>query len=328
MRLLFLTGHRKGGTTLLHKLFDSHPDLCIYPVDIGLLYAYFPGFVARHRDDRAALLERIILVVRKNLSHVTAAGGEIDIDELISILKERLLDADLCSKKQVLTALLESWRQYAKAGADAVMVVKETTQSIYIEEWLQMFDDCKIISIIRDPRDNYAAIKAGVVKHYSLLGEGDLESLASVINRARMDMLSADLNQGAYADVFRYVRFEDLVTNAESEMRKLADFAGISFGKSLLEPTVLGVAFHGNSHEDKKFDGISASNKDRWRERISEEEAQVIEFWLADVMPKFGYMPAFDRAVSQQAFAKFYDWYNQKYFYGDAFARAAEPRNV
>ena len=33
MQFKILTGHRKSGTTLLHKLFDGHPDLNVYPVD-------------------------------------------------------------------------------------------------------------------------------------------------------------------------------------------------------------------------------------------------------------------------------------------------------
>ena len=39
---IFLTGHRKSGTTLLKSLIDGHPDINVYPTDLTLLYAYFP----------------------------------------------------------------------------------------------------------------------------------------------------------------------------------------------------------------------------------------------------------------------------------------------
>lgn len=39
---IFLTGHRKSGTTLLHKLFDGCVHFNIYPVDLSLLYAFLP----------------------------------------------------------------------------------------------------------------------------------------------------------------------------------------------------------------------------------------------------------------------------------------------
>ena len=44
-KLLFLTGHRKSGTTMFANLFDGHDDFLVYPSDICLLYAYFPYFI-------------------------------------------------------------------------------------------------------------------------------------------------------------------------------------------------------------------------------------------------------------------------------------------
>ena len=42
MKVIFLTGHRKSGTTLLSNLLDDVDGLCVYPTDLALLYAYFP----------------------------------------------------------------------------------------------------------------------------------------------------------------------------------------------------------------------------------------------------------------------------------------------
>ena len=44
MKTLFITGHRKSGTTLLTSLFDGHDDFVVYPTDLSLMYAYFPNF--------------------------------------------------------------------------------------------------------------------------------------------------------------------------------------------------------------------------------------------------------------------------------------------
>ena len=30
-KILFLTGHRKSGTSMLHNLFDGHEDFLVYP---------------------------------------------------------------------------------------------------------------------------------------------------------------------------------------------------------------------------------------------------------------------------------------------------------
>ena len=44
MKTIFITGHRKSGTTLLSNLFDGHEDFAVYPTDLSLMYAYFPYF--------------------------------------------------------------------------------------------------------------------------------------------------------------------------------------------------------------------------------------------------------------------------------------------
>ena len=44
MKILFITGHRKSGTTLLNSLLDDVDGMCVYPHDLTLLYAYHPYF--------------------------------------------------------------------------------------------------------------------------------------------------------------------------------------------------------------------------------------------------------------------------------------------
>ena len=68
---------------------------------------------------------------------------------------------------------------------------------------------------------------------------------------------------------------------------------------------------------------VSARNVSRWRERITAQDAQVIEFHLADEMAAFGYMPEFDGATQARAAAEYYKWQNYAYFYHDRFALPA-----
>jgi hypothetical protein len=119
---------------------------------------------------------------------------------------------------------------------------------------------------------------------------------------------------------FSILRFEDLVTAPEAQMRALAQFCGIDYDETMLRPTIMSRGFAGNSYDDVAFDSISPANAGRWRERISPEEAMVIEFWMRDVMERAGYECAFPADQSQAAFARFYDWYNNRYFFRDAFA--------
>jgi hypothetical protein len=122
-------------------------------------------------------------------------------------------------------------------------------------------------------------------------------------------------------DRYLILRFEDLTTAPKSSMQLVADFLGVDFAPSLLAPTVLGRPTGGNAFDNIVTFEVSARNVDRWRDRISPEDAQVIEFHLGADMEAFGYAPAFDRRQQARAAAEFYKWQNYAYFYSDRFAQ-------
>ncbi len=321
---VFLTGHRKSGTTMLRGLFDGHAEATTYPSDISLLYAYFPAFTIGERPERE-LRERITLVLQKSLAAahgVEHAGKTFDADGFIKDFWSQFGCGDLRSRADIIAALGRAWCRFSGLDPDKTTVVlKETSQSIFFDELKTAFPKLKMIHLLRDPRDNYAALKAGVTRYYSKLGENELETLASLINRARMDMISARQNAQISPEHFMTVRFEDIVSDPKPTLLRVCEFLGWRFSGSMLAPTVMGNADAGNSHDGKRFSGISAANAGAWRERISEEEAKIIEYWCQREMQDWNYPLAFDATARQQAFAKFYEWYNSRYFFADSFAR-------
>jgi hypothetical protein len=62
LKPIFIGGHRKCGTTMFLDLLDGHPELCVYPVDLTILYAYFPIYDNENfsTDDRKKRLNTII----------------------------------------------------------------------------------------------------------------------------------------------------------------------------------------------------------------------------------------------------------------------------
>lgn len=302
---------------MLHKLFDGNPQLCVYPVDVSLLYAYFPAFTQDPQTGDRDLADRACRVVRHSLRETES---ELDIDHLVDMFRNRLTGRDLRSRPDVLAALINAWQELAGADPALPVLIKETSQAVFFDLYRAAFPDIRMVNLLRDPRDNYSALKAGVGSYYSKLGEGDRETLASLLNRARMDFHAGFQNAALAPDAFRNLRFEDLVANPRETMRDLVGFLDLPFDEQLLQPTFLGRKFKGNSYEGQSFEGISRVNAGRWRERISEEEAMVIEYWMEAEMKLAGYETSFPHADSQLAFARFYEWYNTRYFFRDAFA--------
>jgi hypothetical protein len=323
IKYILLTGHRKSGTTLLHKLFDAHPQLNVYPVDISLLYAFLPCQEPHLTDEQVK--DRVNRVVKKSTSKIEGKRisefcQNFSAEEFSSCVWEHS-DASVFRKPHVvISAIAVAWAHYTGADKEKPFLFKETSQSIHVHRLLRGHLPIKVVQIIRDPRDNYAAIKAGVGKYYTQMGEDEKESLASLINRSRMDLLAAYELREQKHNWFYSLRFEDLVDQTEEHMKMLSSFFKIDFDPILLEPTLLGNSFSGNSHEGKQFKGVSSTNVGRWRERISHFEAAVIEFWMQDVMDKWGYKRGITGVDYMNAFSEFYDWYNCRYFYHDSFA--------
>jgi hypothetical protein len=319
---VFLTGHRKSGTTLLRALFDSHPGATTYPSDVGLLYAYFPCFTGRDDYSTDALRERISLVIRRSLDAANeTAGRPVRVDQFLAMFWDRFGNGDLRRRSSILDALGQAWCDHeGLEPATTTVVFKETSQAIFFDELKTDLPSLKMVHLVRDPRDNYAALKAGVTNHYAKLGENELMTLASLINRCRMDMIAARINAKSRSDAFLAIRFEDLVQQPQVTLRKTCGFLGWEFRDSMLSPTILGKPTAGNSHDGKQFSGIDSDHAGAWRSRISGDEAKVIEYWCEREMHDWNYELAFSDIERQAAFAQFYSWYNCQYFYSDSFA--------
>jgi hypothetical protein len=319
--LIIVTGHRKAGTSLLHRLFDGVPGLNVYPSDMSILYAYFPCFTANASLTNTELESRLCLVVKNSLDYMSQHNEvAFDVDKFLNIMKSKIINTDLRSKFEVVMMIRQSWLDYQELEVGALpFLFKETSQSVFFEKYLAMFPNLKMISIIRDPRDNFAAINEGIRGYYSHLGEGDMESLSSLINRARMDMISAKINQKKHPKAFLAIRFEDLVVDPRSTMQAVSSFLNMKFDEKMLIPTALGNPYKGNSYGDNKSSNISSEKIGNWKSRIPASSAKIIEYWLAKEMKDWSYKTDFSLEQSQLEFSSFYEWYNCKYFYNDSY---------
>jgi len=326
--LVFICGHRKCGTTLVRNLLDGHGEIAVYPNDLALLYAYFPAWLRDHAepDIRRSRLQRILFADFANQLRKNGAISAFDVAGLERRFFEKLTDEELGDPRAIIARLLASFLAITGRSPSEMKasVLKETSIEIYAPEILDWFPHARFVQVLRDPRDNFAALAAGVDKHYALLGEDRNRTLASLIHRARHGLRMASRNAALLGrDRYHLLRFEDLVTEPEARMRELALFLGVTFQPILLDPTLLGRPVRANSYEGGAHFAVSARNAGRWRERITPEEAQTIEFHLGDEMQTFGYAPAFTAEEQARAAAEFYKWQNYAYFYSDRFV---EPR--
>jgi len=319
---IFICGHRKSGTTMFHNLFDGHPELLVYPSDLNLLYAYFPTYLLPQysNEERKQRLNKILFDDLNNDLKSNMLYDKLDVDKFRARFFLKLSD-DFTDMKHIINTFIFAFSDVSD-GAGKIPVIKETSIEIYASEIFTWFPDAKFIHLLRDPRDNYAALKSGVAQYYSKLGENEKETLASLINRAKIGMETGVYNLNKFGPKkYKMLKFEALIQNPEQEMKSVAEFMNINFESSLLAPTKLNSQTSGNNFEGNKFFQISAKNVGRWQERITDFEAQIIEFHFETLMNKFGYPLKFQKDERVKAAAEFYKWQNYRYFYNDRFKK-------
>lgn len=318
--VLLVGGHRKSGTTMLHSLFDSHPDVWVPPHDLNVLYAYYPEWLKPTYSDEQRV-QRLRIVVLKDWKAYYQAAGFADEEwmKFEGYFNKNIGDINVANINDVLSFLIEGLWLFASSSA-SLMVVKETSSEMYVPWIFTDRPNWKFLHLFRDPRDNYAALKAGQESYYSMLGNDLLDTISSTIIRYKMGYKWMQNNIAIFGEArYAKLRFEDLVANTEGEMKKIATWLNIPWNESLLLPSRGGIPFKGNSHEKVEFDKVSSSNVGRWSERISKDEAAIFEFVLSEEMHDLDYKQLGSHHTNPSSAADWYAAMNTKYFFADRF---------
>jgi len=317
---LLIGGHRKSGTTVLHSLFDGHEELYVPPHDLNILYGFHPGWTRpdisrKEQEDRL----RKVTIDRWRARYEKTEDGTERFNILKSYIDSNIAAVDLSQPGEVVDLIVSALWGTVKQGAK-ILVLKETSTEMYVPWLLADRPEWKFLHLVRDPRDNYAALSAGQQAYYEKLGDDALSTQTSTIIRYKLGIQSLCWNKKHFGEQrYRVLRFEDLVNDPTKTMQEISAWLGISWAESLVVPTRNGEPFLGNSHDGKKFSGVSAENVGKWKERISPEAAGVLEHVLGEEMKMNGYKKELSEAYSAKCAAEWYGKMSFTYFFSDPF---------
>ena len=324
MKVIFLTGHRKSGTTLLSNLLDDVDGLCVYPTDLALLYAYFPKYNNNkysYKFKHSRLKKIIFKSLKTNLEYSNTIY-KFDIKKFTSMFLTKINNNNIDKIEKIIKILIQIYLKYFKKIFEKkrikYFVLKETSCGYLAKELNSWFPKMKFIQIIRDPRDNYASLKSGLKSHYNKIGEDKLILLSSMINRLQLDFKYIDINRKKFPGRYKIIKFENLVKKPKKTTKEICKFINIKFEKNILKPTILGKGSKGNNYEGVNFKKISKINAGNWKKRINQVETNIIEFFLRDEMLKLKYK----FSLKNHDFDSIKDYYsqiNQKFYFKDSY---------
>jgi len=314
---VFLSGHRKSGTTLLVMLFDGHPCLLTYPADSGFFYLYYPLWndPSYTKDQKISrMIEKVIGSLRIEISKLPQAKQDIisfPFSEFEKVFRDTAFRTE-CTPRHMLESLMLSFREMVDVSDLLLGFVEKTSSSeIYVSDIVDWFPNARFIHLLRDPRDNWASLRSGWEKKYQHQNDSLSILLQSMIDRGRLAFEFAKKNSSIYGSkIYKVIRYEDLAFKPTDVLKDICNFLGVEFVPEMYRPTIFGLPWKGNNFDGLVFDGISYKNVNRWKKRVPENESALIEFHFGEYMEQFGYEREMGDCLCAAAAKEQYKWYN------------------
>lgn len=281
---IFILGAHKSGTSFLRALFDGHLDLQVVPIEahyfqhlgLAISNAIRPSTALKFSSEgfNQSILQ---LLEQYNNSYDNFSDSQfsskIDLD-----LAASMLDANkgVRSPRECLQKINETiFCSVANEKVDLKKrIVEKSVENFEFAAYLKIiFPDAYFIHIVRDPYQNLASLVRANKQNYLKLAKTIQRSFQFAINNSKI------------IENYKIIRYEDLVSNLECEMKNLAEFLEIEFSSKLLKPTILGQAWQSNStrnvSEARSF--ISVEH------RVVDLEVIYINKFLNDYLEVFKY---------------------------------------
>src|SRR4030095_9600560 len=270
---VFILGPHKSGSSLLRSLLDGHPDLFVIPIEthyFSISRRFWVNYFLWSQRPRVKNSdpERFVDHIR---SYINTSSNYRDIER-----------GDIIHAERFSKYLIEHWEEVKNTkdeianyfdalyysihsrpiDKNLIVVEKSVSNAENATRLQKLFPNAKFIHLIRNPYDNLLSFR-----NYRLRQGKRFPSLRDLVESLKVNYYYLYKNQ-ELIDSYFVLKYEDLVTDTENQMRAISKFLEIPFNTTLLVPTTNGSPWEGNSSQDKKFTGIS-------KERIGHIDKQI-----------------------------------------------------
>ncbi|WP_417269039.1 sulfotransferase family protein [Celeribacter sp.] len=244
-QIVYVYGALRSGTTAFRLMLDAHPET-VNPGEFDFLFDHLsrdPSHPTGWRVDVAALRQDRIF----HDKHLVLPEGKTRLDglDLIDALLDQL-------KAQAPTAKVVSLNVHRNAA-----------------RLIEAYPDARLIHMIRDPRDvarssipmGWAAHVYHGVDHWCET-ERDWDAISTLILPENQLLL----------------RYEDLFSDWESELKRVCDFLDITWSPAML-----------SYHEHTSYAAPDPKLIAQWRHKCSMDDIALVEGKLGDLLTERGY---------------------------------------
>jgi hypothetical protein len=267
---ILIYGPRKSGTTLLQNLHDTQNQILSCPSELKLKQLINAKWTGITQNDLQLYCEnnKVIEVPNFNLSkykndllvdHVDVSGG----------LKDLIVNDMYCLytniKPDFRPKNLTHW---------AVKEVGGNTNEI-IQKWKLMYPNGKIIMLIRNP----LMVASSILRERRK--RGLIQPASKLMKQIESGFLILEKQLNYVNDPsFHFLKYENLIDDTVTEMKKICQFLQIEFDEDLTKTTIFGELVVSSTASQMTKSVFKTHN--RWYDKLTLKE----KFWVLVVLGK------------------------------------------
>ncbi len=262
---LFVVGMPRSGTKLLRDLLNAHPKIGIPDAESEFLPDWALRWPSFGDLSRSANWARFYALVHQSpyFTYLAEEQGRV------TSAAEWRLSCERLDLQGVFEALM---RHDGAVPRDGVWGDKSPTYLAHLDLLWHLWPEARVVHVVRDVRDHVLSMREA-------WGKDPIRAAARWADRIRTARKQARPGQ------WMEVRYEDLVSQTEVELRRVLDFVSLDFDPLVLQPARASE----NLGKAKGATGVLQASAGRWRQDLEPTLREQIERMCWDVLADTGY---------------------------------------
>ncbi len=289
---IFVVGNSRSGTTMMGNILRNHPMIFTLHHEIHFFeqLCESKNFSCYLSIDKAVNLMARLLCINHD-SYWTQGDPSRFIQEAATVV------GSMESKAVSPAGVFEQFLRYTAMKNGKTVPCDQTPRYVlYIDEILKLYPGSRVINMVRDPRAVLLSQKNKWKRRW--MGYSNFPLKESIRTKINYHPITISMIWNAsvravsrFADHPRVllVKYEDIITNSESEVRKVCSFLGVQFHKEMLDIPQAGSSLTRFSSTGK---GIDSSKAETWRKGgLNPTEIYICQKITGALMKLYGYQP-------------------------------------
>jgi hypothetical protein len=272
----FIFGCPRSGTSLLSRLLGSHPSLAV-PRESHLYNGIYP-IVRRFRNTGSPAIRSRLVAEILRTEHIRRWNPAPSLAHTLAAIRHPDFHG-------IVQGLMSAW---AQDQGKQRWGEKTPQHTLCWRPILEGFPELQLIHLVRDGRDVALSYKRAA------FGPSHVYPLAL---RWKQYLLAAEAARAQLGEkAFLQIRYEDLLSDPERELRRICAFLGEEFTSSMLTFYEDPRCFHAESQNARNLRRpVMSHNTGKWRTGMSAREIRIFESLAGELLERYGYERILDK---------------------------------